>query len=44
LNISLPSVTILKNEMSTFDAVLRKHPHAHSFYSVGEFGMCKDDI
>ena len=39
-----PSVTILRNNKTTFQAALRKYLPAHSFYSVDEFSVCKDDL
>ena len=42
---SIPSsVTILKNDKAKFKAALRKYLHMHSFYSVDEIFMCKDDL
>ena len=37
-------VTILKNYKAKFKAALRKYQHTHSFYSVYECFMCKDDL
>jgi len=37
-------VTILKNEKEKFEIAVRKYLHAHSFYSVDAFFMCKDDL
>ena len=39
-----PSVTILKYDQAKFTAALRKYLHTHSFYSVDEFFMCKNDL
>ena len=39
-----PSVTILRNNKTKFQAALRKYLHTHSFYSVDEFFVCKDDL
>jgi hypothetical protein len=39
-----PCVTIFKNDKPKFKAALKKYLHIHSFYSVDEFFMCKDDL
>jgi len=44
LNSLPPSVTILKNDKATFQAAVRKYLHTHSFYSVDECFMCKNDL
>ena len=42
---SLPSsVTVLKNDKTRFKAALKKYRSTHSFYSVDEYFMCKDDL
>jgi hypothetical protein len=38
-----PSLTILKNDKAKYKAALGKYLHTHSFYSVDEIFMCKDD-
>ena len=43
-NSLLLSVKILKNDKAKFKASLRNFLHAHHFYSVDEFYMCKDDL
>jgi hypothetical protein len=41
---SLPhSLTILKNEKAKFKVALKKYLNTHSFYTVDEYFMCKDD-
>jgi hypothetical protein len=44
LNSLLPSVTMLKYDKAKLTATLRKYLHTHSFYSIDEFLMCKDDL
>jgi hypothetical protein len=39
-----PSVTILKNGKAKFKVALRRYLYTHSFYSVDEFFMCKDEL
>jgi hypothetical protein len=39
-----PSVTILKKEKAKFKATLRKYLRTHSFHSVNDFFICKDDL
>ena len=39
-----PSVTILKNDKEKFKAALGEYLQTHSFYSVDEFFMCKNDL
>jgi hypothetical protein len=39
-----PSVTILKKDRAKFKAALRKYLHTHSFYSINEFFMSKEDL
>ena len=39
-----PSVTIFRNDKAKYKAASRKYRHTHSFYSVDEFFMCKDDL
>jgi hypothetical protein len=42
---SLPcSLTILMNEKAKSQLALRKYLNTHSFYSVHEFFMCRDDL
>jgi hypothetical protein len=42
---SLPySGTNLKNEKAQFKVALRRYLNARSFYSVGEFLMCADNL
>ena len=36
-----PSVTILRNNKTKFQAALRKYLPTHSFYFVDEFFVCK---
>jgi len=43
-SIIITHLKILKNGKVKFKAALRKHIHTHSFYSVDEFFMCKDDL
>jgi len=38
-----PGLTILKNDKAKHKAALGKCLHTHSFYSVDEFFVCKDD-
>jgi len=38
-----PTLMILKNDKAKYKAALGKYLHTHSFYSVDEFFMCKDD-
>jgi hypothetical protein len=38
------SVTIFKNTKAKFKEALRKYLNTHSFYSVDELFMCKDDL
>jgi len=37
-------VKILKNDKAKFEAALRKYLHTHSFYSMDEIFMCRDDL
>jgi hypothetical protein len=37
-------VTILKNDKEKFKEALRKYLYTHSFYSLDEFFMCKNDL
>jgi hypothetical protein len=42
---SLPSsVTVLKNDKTKSRAALKKYLNTHSFYSLDEYFMCKDDL
>jgi hypothetical protein len=42
---SLPhSLKVLKNEKAKFHLVLRKYLNIHSFYSVDEFFIYRDDL
>jgi hypothetical protein len=42
---SLPhSLTVLKNEKAKSKLALRKYLYTHSFYSIDEFFMHKDDL
>jgi hypothetical protein len=42
---SLPcNLTILKNEQTKFEVVLRTYLNTHYFYSIDEFFMCKDNL
>ena len=43
-NSSPPRVTVLKNDVAKFKAVLRKYLHIHSLYIVDKFFMCRDDL
>jgi len=39
-----PCVTVLKNDKAKCKAALRKYVRTHSFHSVYEFFLCKDDL
>ena len=43
-NFQQSSLTIFKNDKAKFKAVLRKYLNTHSFYSVDELFICKDDL
>jgi hypothetical protein len=36
-------LSILMNDKAKFKVALKEYLHTHSFYSVGEFFMCKDN-
>jgi hypothetical protein len=38
------SLKILKDEKAKFKVALRKYLNTHSFYSVNELFMCRDDL
>jgi hypothetical protein len=39
-----PTLKVVKNDKAKLKTTLSKYLHTHSFYSVGNLFMCKDDI